>query len=1107
MALGQKVALLAVRHLVRGACDAVGVKGGDKAAAAVVGFLHERLVDQSQRVTVALRKASESAWKALEVALAGDTLWQRCQALLARGEERAFAHQVRAFLDAAPLPALEGKTTFRRKCLEELRAARTAGALSAGFDAPKLARQAAGFARFADHLALVEAEWRVVTLLAEDFKQAGYPSLGWLLAQRPATGLSLLAVASRYFFRRAVEEDARLFQGLAFARLEALDEAQERGFAALADALGKQGNRLEELLGDVKAAVVQTHAAVLDVQGQLRGQSEQIQQIGQAVLRLLEQHRLQRRALRPGDSLSVRTDEERQLVKQVVARYRALPEPQRRGQPALLNAVGKLEVAAGDFEAAQQDFLQAAALATDPAAQAEARFNAYQTALERRDFDAALRELLEAVKLDPARYAPFPVAKYQPRQILGTGGFGTAFLCRHRYMNADVVVKALHPGGLGREADQVFTEAQVLRQLDHPAIIRITECGYADVDANARPHIVMDYFPGRTLEEQVRKEGPLPVVDALAVARQAAEGLLAAHGKGILHRDVKPANLLVRKDGAGWHAKLIDFGLALQQQTATAHASTARQVRTAAGGIAGTPDYAAPEQVGRLPGVAVTTRSDIYDWARTCCYALFRTAQPLLKHWQSVPPALAKLLEDCLAEQPQERPTDFRAVLSRLDGQVAATNDAPADMGLASPWALGTEPAAVPKPGALPPEEDRESRRGAERNCRAIRRRFRVALVAGLAVATLAAVLLVLLRNGQPGGAPGTPRTSAGGPADEVRKRFRGKADLDLASGRLSLRYDFREPGQLADFDLMKSRPEVGGGLLKLEPGESIRHVVPFKSVTVKSAMTIRNTGGRHLATTGGYGLGYRGDGGSGLLVRLLVGPDAEVASDYVRGVNGFVNFPVSLAITGERVVLNHGDNKLGKAISGKPAGQVELYGGDGGNDFRELDLSGEVDAEWIKAWGGPSPVGDSGGPKTAPTMPAVSTESLRSRFHGRCEHDANSDQLTLVYDFKGPDQLKDFEAAPADCEISEGRLRVRKGKTLRHSIMFQTLLLRGRSPSAGPVGSLAASTWRRPAATAWACGVTAARAWCSSYWGTSPSWHREGPTARWRSVTPYRLS
>ena len=92
----------------------------------------------------------------------------------------------------------------------------------------------------------------------------------------------------------------------------------------------------------------------------------------------------------------------------------------------------------------------------------------------------------------------------------------------------------------------VLQEASTLDQLQHPAIIRLRHCGYAGPD-RTRPFIEMEYFESQTLEEYVKKNGRLAVADVLAVARPLAEALHAAHGKGILHRDVKPANLLVRR--------------------------------------------------------------------------------------------------------------------------------------------------------------------------------------------------------------------------------------------------------------------------------------------------------------------------------------------------------------------------------------------------------------------------------------------------------------------------------------------------------------------------------------------------------------------------------
>jgi DNA polymerase len=157
-----------------------------------------------------------------------------------------------------------------------------------------------------------------------------------------------------------------------------------------------------------------------------------------------------------------------------------------------------------------------------------------------------------------------------------------------------------------------------------------------------------------------------------------ASGLQAAHGKGILHRDVKPANLLVRRPTSAsepHQVKLIDFGLALRRSGRETMLASAASTITGSS-IAGTLEYAAPEQMGKLAGVAVSPASDVYGFARTCCYALFQTPQPLPRHWRSIPTDLADLLENCLEEDPANRPRDFAQVLARLGEDPSARTTA-----------------------------------------------------------------------------------------------------------------------------------------------------------------------------------------------------------------------------------------------------------------------------------------------------------------------------------------------------------------------------------------------------------------------------------------------
>src|SRR5262245_64098019 len=122
MSVALRLSALALRGIVEGASSQVGL---EKGGAAIAAFLTARFVDQSQNLHKALQSSVEQCWKALEIALAGDSLWNRCKALLVRAEDRAFAQQVRAFLDIAPLPVPADRPDFRDTCLDELRAART----------------------------------------------------------------------------------------------------------------------------------------------------------------------------------------------------------------------------------------------------------------------------------------------------------------------------------------------------------------------------------------------------------------------------------------------------------------------------------------------------------------------------------------------------------------------------------------------------------------------------------------------------------------------------------------------------------------------------------------------------------------------------------------------------------------------------------------------------------------------------------------------------------------------------------------------------------------------------------------------------------------------
>lgn len=661
MAIASLLTRFTMRQMTLGAVQAVEIASVE----ALVGFFSDRLSHHSQKLIRALEQSHTRTWKALEIALAGESLWNRID----RSDDKTFRRQVRAYLDTTPLGNLESHgEEFRQQCLRELREARKEGLLLRGnLDADQLFNQAAAFARFTEPTELVEQESQALQQIAEILREHGHPNLAYLAALRPGDNPPLLIIGAQFFFRRAIEQDEELYRIMTWAQWEPLKEAQKNGFEQLELLLTEHAQQVDHLLD----AVGEVRKVVLDIRKEIQGQRDQIQQLAQDVVQVLEQHQLQRE-VQPGDSLSIRNDEERRLVKSLVARYRELPGEQRRELPALLNAIGKMEFVVGEAEAARRDFQEVASLTVRPKEQAEAHYNAYQAALEARQWPEALKEIQQAAELDPERFMPFPLSKYEPECILGAGGFGVAFLCHDRHSGGRVVIKTLWTEDLDRSVQEVFAEARALEEVHHPSIIRLRYCDYADA-TETRPYLVMDYFEGMTLADHIEQNGTLSVDDALAMARMVAEALQAAHDKGVLHRDVKPANILVQSTGDSdqrqWEVKLIDFGLALKKTVVQSTvASSGYEAQTIIGSsVAGTLDYAAPEQMGKLPGVAVGPYSDVHGLGKTLCYAMFKTTLPLPRHWRGLSEELADLVGQCLAEDPKERPGTCNEVLQRLD--------------------------------------------------------------------------------------------------------------------------------------------------------------------------------------------------------------------------------------------------------------------------------------------------------------------------------------------------------------------------------------------------------------------------------------------------------
>jgi tetratricopeptide (TPR) repeat protein len=200
---------------------------------------------------------------------------------------------------------------------------------------------------------------------------------------------------------------------------------------------------------------------------------------------------------------------------------------------------------------------------------------------------------------------PLDSSRYRIGRLLGRGGLGEVYLAHDRTLNRDVAIKFLHPDKLrgGSAQRALLREARAAAALDHPFICGIHEAAETD---DGRAFIVMQHVEGQTLAELLLR-GPLPVRDALSLCADIADALAAAHRRGVIHRDLKPGNIIVTPSG---RPKIVDFGIAKVTHAVVADAD--RSTITDSTGfpaLAGTPGYMSPEQ---LQGQDVDGRSDLF---------------------------------------------------------------------------------------------------------------------------------------------------------------------------------------------------------------------------------------------------------------------------------------------------------------------------------------------------------------------------------------------------------------------------------------------------------------------------------------------------------------
>ena len=299
------------------------------------------------------------------------------------------------------------------------------------------------------------------------------------------------------------------------------------------------------------------------------------------------------------------------------------------------------------------------------------------------------------------------LGQYTLLDKLGAGGMGTVYRARHAMLRRPTAVKLLDLETISEAAVARFErEVQLTAGLTHPNTVAVYDYGRTPEGIF---YYAMEFLDGSNLDDLVARAGPLPEARAVFVLRQACGALAEAHATGLVHRDVKPANIfLTRRGGLHDFVKVLDFGLV------KAVGGGEEGNVTSAGAVTGTPLYMAPEAVDRPDEVG--PRADVYALGAVGYFLLTGTpvfagasvVEICLKHVREAPeppsaragrplsPGLEALLLRCLAKAPAERPADAAALLAELDAVTVVGRWTEADA--AAWWAA---PPAKPAPGPV----------------------------------------------------------------------------------------------------------------------------------------------------------------------------------------------------------------------------------------------------------------------------------------------------------------------------------------------------------------------------------------------------------------------
>ncbi len=295
---------------------------------------------------------------------------------------------------------------------------------------------------------------------------------------------------------------------------------------------------------------------------------------------------------------------------------------------------------------------------------------------------------------------PERFGKYEDVEKIGEGGFGEVYKGFDPHLKRFVAIKTCWSKDR-QFLDRFSREAEIAAQLQHPNVTTVHDFGYQ----GETPYLVQEYLNGEDLDDKITRCEPVELRTKLDYLRQIASGLQYAHAQGVIHRDVKPANVRILDDG---QVKIMDFGIAKLMSSETAFTQTGMSV--------GTAGYLPPEQIRGEP---VDLRADIFSFGvlayelltyrqpfsgNSISNILYRVAhvepRPVVELWPECPPALANLIETCLEKDPVNRYADFSEVITKLEALSGRVGSEPTPVVAVAPVNENRFQAPAPRLGA-----------------------------------------------------------------------------------------------------------------------------------------------------------------------------------------------------------------------------------------------------------------------------------------------------------------------------------------------------------------------------------------------------------------------